>query len=329
MSNFLQALGIGTNNQNIPGISNNRVDYGGLSSISQAQQPSGQTFGDGTSVGGPGGPLSANGQPSEETPYEQPTGLFGIKGTMRDILGSLGDALLIGQGGKAIYSPQRKQEKMAEAMHGYEQDPQAAIARLAQLNPDEARKLQDSLSKKATRKAELSFSQDDNTRRNEDHKLTRYNKAMGVGAKLLGGANKENYSAMKQLYEQFFTNRGMDVPFQLGDEYSEEGLEQAVRTLGMDAKSRERLEFDEGKQDNLEAYRQGTLEDKARGRDIQSRNSDSQDTRRTNQSANDSERTEISRDKPKRLIKGNTRSRVTNGVTQTQVWSGTKWKDVN
>lgn len=58
-------------------------------------------------------------------------GMFGTKGTLRDILGTLGDAFLVQSGNKAIYQPQRQQEKMGSAMLEFSKDPMAAAERLA------------------------------------------------------------------------------------------------------------------------------------------------------------------------------------------------------
>lgn len=69
-------------------------------------------------------------------------GIFGIKGTLRDVLGTLGDALLVGSGNKAIYQPGRQQEKVSDALVGYGPGKEAdAIARVMQVNPEMGMKL--------------------------------------------------------------------------------------------------------------------------------------------------------------------------------------------
>lgn len=69
-------------------------------------------------------------QANQNAPQRQ--GMFGTKGTLRDILGIVGDAFLMQSGNKAIYNPVRQQEKMGDAMTGYTADPLAAIERLSQ-----------------------------------------------------------------------------------------------------------------------------------------------------------------------------------------------------
>lgn len=73
----------------------------------------------------------------------QRKGLFGVKGTLRDVLGTLGDAFLIQSGNKAMYQPKRQMERESDALGGFTQDPMAAIERLANVNPEAARELYD------------------------------------------------------------------------------------------------------------------------------------------------------------------------------------------
>ncbi len=67
----------------------------------------------------------------------QHKGMFGVRGTLRDVLGMLGDSFLLGTGRKSIYSPQRDEEKRGDALSGFTQDPMAAIERLTQAGGSE------------------------------------------------------------------------------------------------------------------------------------------------------------------------------------------------
>lgn len=68
-------------------------------------------------------------------------GLFGVKGTLRNVLGTLGDALA----GNQNFGNQRQKEKLSDAMIGFNSsDPttvQAAIERVARVNPQAAQAL--------------------------------------------------------------------------------------------------------------------------------------------------------------------------------------------
>lgn len=64
-------------------------------------------------------------------------GLFGFlpermqKGRIRDIFGAIGDGLLIEGGHNPIYAPRKEARQMGQALIGYDQNPNAALERLA------------------------------------------------------------------------------------------------------------------------------------------------------------------------------------------------------
>jgi len=66
------------------------------------------------------------------------TGLFGFlppeqqTSRWRDILGAIGDGLLIGAGAQPMYLPRRDARLQGQALLGYQSDPQSALERLAQ-----------------------------------------------------------------------------------------------------------------------------------------------------------------------------------------------------
>lgn len=83
-------------------------------------------------------------------------GMFGTKGTLRDILGTLGDAFLVQSGNKAIYQPQRQQEKMGSAMVEFSKDPMAAAERLAaQGFPEQAQAVLEYAGNQQLKKAQM------------------------------------------------------------------------------------------------------------------------------------------------------------------------------
>lgn len=60
-------------------------------------------------------------------------GMFGIKGTARDILGTLGDAFLTQAGKDPIYRPQRQSEKQSDALGSdFYENPMNAVQRLSE-----------------------------------------------------------------------------------------------------------------------------------------------------------------------------------------------------
>jgi hypothetical protein len=65
--------------------------------------------------------------------------LLGARGTLRDILGTLGDFFLIGGGGEPMYAPMREREKWADALQGMTAGPEAeraAFERAMRINPE-------------------------------------------------------------------------------------------------------------------------------------------------------------------------------------------------
>lgn len=71
----------------------------------------------------------------------QHKGAFGQKGTLRNIMGVLGDAFLTQAGEKSVYAPKRQEEQDSDALSGLTSDPRAAIERLSQTNPKAAQDL--------------------------------------------------------------------------------------------------------------------------------------------------------------------------------------------
>jgi len=72
----------------------------------------------------------------------QHKGMFGVKGTLRDILGFVGDSLLVGSGKNPIYGRTRQRELEGDAMAGFTRDPNAAAERMTGVNTEVAKELQ-------------------------------------------------------------------------------------------------------------------------------------------------------------------------------------------
>jgi len=76
----------------------------------------------------------------------QRKGRFGVSGTLRDILGALGDNYLMSKGAKPAYRELRQQERTSDALAGLGQDDdRAVIGRLANVDPEMAAKLYDNV----------------------------------------------------------------------------------------------------------------------------------------------------------------------------------------
>ena len=62
-------------------------------------------------------------------------GMFGIKGTLRDILGAVGDFKANQEGRMGRYENLRNREQIGDAMRGYDQDPLKAIRQVFKVDP--------------------------------------------------------------------------------------------------------------------------------------------------------------------------------------------------
>lgn len=67
-------------------------------------------------------------------------GMFGVKGTLRNVIGMIGDALLVGSGMKPIYAPIRRREELGDRMIGFnsenDQDIRDSISRVTAYDPE-------------------------------------------------------------------------------------------------------------------------------------------------------------------------------------------------
>ena len=222
-----------------------------------------------------GEPLSVSGR----NPYER-KGLFGVKGTLRDVLGTLGDAFLIQSGNKAIYSPIRQREHVADAMRGFTDDPLSAIQALNKAGfPDQAQSLYQDYTKdkqvQATQDlAERKFGQDVLTDKAliNQRTLSGQDKAVTIASKMMSNISDDaEYQRRLPSIRAFLMDNGLenfanDLPAKYGPEVSKWGLQQY--------QAQRLADFDEG----LSNQRRGqdiSASTTRRGQDIRS-----SDTRR-------------------------------------------------
>lgn len=71
----------------------------------------------------------------------QHKGMFGVNGTLRDIIGGLGDAMLVQAGRNPMYDPARDQEKIGDAFQQYGFGTPEAIQAVAAINPQLAQQM--------------------------------------------------------------------------------------------------------------------------------------------------------------------------------------------
>jgi hypothetical protein len=194
------------------------------------------------------------------SPAPQHKGLFGIHGTLRDIIGGLGDAFLVQSGNKPLYSIQRQQEKEGDAMRDFVSNPLAAVQRLAQENPELAAKIYDD------------YQQTSRVGRDADEKYT--GTVTDRALRLLAAANKDNYPQIKDQITRYLGARGVTLPFDLPDAYDEQaisGIRQAAVPVNQQiddsaiADYRQRTgDLTESRLRALEDYRKRNLDERGR-----------------------------------------------------------------
>lgn len=134
-------------------------------------------------------PVSRRQEEQEPTPeLLKRKGMFGVKGTMRDILGVLGDAFLAQGGGKAVYAPQRDKERQGSAQYGFTDNPMAAIERLGEIDPEGARALYEQVAKQQQAQAAQQSLQANRSDMINDRAFTNTSQASNAIARLFAGA---------------------------------------------------------------------------------------------------------------------------------------------
>lgn len=89
----------------------------------------------------------------------QHQGMFGIKGTLRDVLGGLGDAFLLQAGGNPMYRAIRQRERLGDVMGGMADNPLNTIAQIGSIDPALGQKYYDEYSQSQDRQAKLALDQ--------------------------------------------------------------------------------------------------------------------------------------------------------------------------
>lgn len=208
-----------------------------------------QGIGQGTPVSVP----QSREMPAEEDydPVEgmrRPQGMFGVKGTLRDVIGLLGDAFLTQAGRDPIYGPGREREREAEAMLGFAENPMEAVQRLARVNPDSAQKLYDVITDNQRQmidtQSQVRNRQDDFDARTDE-----------IAGALLSSANKTTYPAVVEQINRLYASRGTPMRVQLPPAYDEAAMADLGNAF-ITPKDRAKLEGDM-------AYREGMLEQRA------------------------------------------------------------------
>jgi hypothetical protein len=104
-------------------------------------------------------------------------GLFGMKGTLRDVLGILGDAFLVQSGKAPMYAPRRRQEQISDAWAGASKDPMAAAERVGYYDANLGQGMLDAAENREIRRAQAASLQETRQATADNQKFQRYKNA--------------------------------------------------------------------------------------------------------------------------------------------------------
>ncbi len=149
-------------------------------------------------------------------------GLFGFlpqkmqQGRFRDIIGAIGDGLLIEGGHKPIYAPRKEARQMGQALIGYDQNPEQALLRLAQTGTPEAVELaQKGIQNLETREQKAVQQEQLNNYRQQQISLKRYQAAQQLQPYLRSimstVKDEESYAKAWDRVTQMMTRMGIDA----------------------------------------------------------------------------------------------------------------------
>lgn len=149
-------------------------------------------------------------QENDKLPHK---GMFGIKGTLRDVLGTIGDAFLVNAGKNAVYAPIRQREREGDAMAGQTMNPLAAIERMTAVNPSMSNDMNENYQQQQLRQAQqdsLASSRDImNAKRQMDMSETGLDR---IAAFIAGGVPYENvvkYAATRGITPENLADLGI------------------------------------------------------------------------------------------------------------------------
>lgn len=165
------------------------------------------------------GAMQEGGYSPANAPPPGPHGLFGIKGTGRDILGTLGDAFLVQSGNKAVYGPQRDQEQEGELMSNFTQDPLGTINRLASRNPEAARQLYEKYQQSQVANAGVQQRAEAAKATAVDRQQDNDVKTASIIGAMMHAANENTWPAIRDQVMKFAAKRGYELPMELPEKF--------------------------------------------------------------------------------------------------------------
>lgn len=173
-------------------------------------------------------------------------GMFGTKGTLRDVLGVLGDAFLVQSGNDPMYAPARQREKMGDAMSGFTESPEAAMAaieRMAQVDPAAAQQMYQQFQQEMIRKQQAENAAANNQSLAGRRDAQNYSEGVEKFGQLMRAANPETYPTVARILGRIKDVYGLGEEFHIPEAFDPD-LAEAYATGGTPriVQSQERIE---------------------------------------------------------------------------------------
>lgn len=152
----------------------------------------------------------------------------------QDVLGAMGDAMLAQGGSKPMYAPYREQQKIGEAMEGFDTDPVGTIKAVSKLDGALGERMLNNYQENEIRKDAAAYT---NMARQRDDDLARQqydDKTLKVGLSMLRNPNIAQPGAYKKILphlKKYISDRGGD-PDSIGlpDEYDADIVNSLLET---------------------------------------------------------------------------------------------------
>lgn len=180
-------------------------------------------------MSGLGDLLRAGAQGQQGVP-DQHTGMFGVHGTFRDVLGTLGDAMLMQAGRNPIYDPQRDQEKIGDAFKQYGFGTPEAMQAVAAVNPALAQQMYQQKAMDDLRQAGLGIRAQGVIDRGNHYGATDLSRVRTSVGGLLNTANADNYDNIYKVIDERLKRVGSSAEAEgIPATYDEQGVKDYAR----------------------------------------------------------------------------------------------------
>ena len=182
----------------------------------------------------------------------QHKGLFGMKGTLRDILGIVGDTLMMNSGIDPVFMPTRRGEAVSDAMGSYGTNPLGAVQQVSAIDPKLGQQYLEQYQKEITSKRALDYqrSKDLKEQDNADRRFAfdvgkedydRYQKVAPGLYGMIAGANEKTYPGIRQKALAISSKYGQPLPIDLPERY-DNGVASSYKNLAVSPTAQAQLE---------------------------------------------------------------------------------------